>query len=82
MTDAERKHTEKQRAKRWFEDNFAGNACIMCTQLTLTLGRRFVLADTRKRDSTWHPYITVECTNCGHTLFYNAETIGVLKQKV
>lgn len=70
MTDAER-----ERAEKWFEDNFVGNACIMCTQMTLKLGLGHSVAVMHERRCAW--YISVECTNCGHTLFYNAETIGV-----
>lgn len=76
MTEAER-----QRVEQWFDDRFAGNACIMCTQLTLKLGNILSVVDTSRNDTTWHPYISVECTNCGHALFYNAVTIGVLKLK-
>lgn len=77
MTDAER-----ERAQKWFEENFVGNACILCTRLsTLKLGNILSIIDTSLDDTTWHPYITVECSVCGHTLFYNAVTIGVLKLK-
>ncbi len=72
MTDA-----EKQRAEQWFDDHFAGNACIMCTQLTLKLGYGRAIAVMHECRASW--YIVVECTNCGHTQFYNAETIGVLE---
>lgn len=72
MTEA-----EKQRAEQWFDNNFAGNACIMCTQLTLKLGYGLSIAVMHERRAAW--YIVVECTHCGYALFYNAETIGVLK---
>jgi len=71
MTEA-----EKQRAEQWFDDNFAGNACIMCTQPTLKLSHCHAIAVMHEPMAAW--YIAVECA-CGHTLFYNAETIGVLK---
>lgn len=69
---------ERQRAEQWFDDNFVGNACIMCTRLrTLKLGYGRSIAVMHERRAAW--YITVECTACGHTLFYNAATIGVLE---
>lgn len=78
MTEAER-----VRAQQWFENHFVGNACIMCSRLgTLKLGKSLSLADTSKGDTAWHLYVVVECSLCGHALFYNAETIGVLVQKL
>ena len=62
----------KQRAEQWFDDNFVGNACIMCSRLgILKLGHGLSMAVMHERRAAW--YITVECTSCGHTLFYNAE---------
>lgn len=70
---------EKDRAQQWFEDNFDGNACIMCTQLTLKLGPIHSIAVGHEPKAAW--YVVVECSECGHALFYNAETIGVLIPK-
>lgn len=79
MTGTERKRAALQ-IKEWFEDNFVGNACIMCTQLgTLKLGFIHAIAAMQESKTSW--YISVECSECGHVLFYNAETIGVLEPK-
>lgn len=75
MTDVER-----ARAQKWFEDNFVGNACIMCARLgTLRLGPIYSIAVMGESRAAW--YVAIECSVCGHTLFYNAETIGVLEPK-
>ena len=73
MTDTVRKQVEQ-----WFDDNFVGNFCIMCTSGVFKLDTRIhsIVVEGEESQPESAQYIAVKCTSCGHTLFYDGEIIG------
>ncbi|MBU1209929.1 MAG: hypothetical protein KJ587_01490 [Alphaproteobacteria bacterium] len=78
---------QKDRALAWLNQKWVGNkACPVCAQ------NHWTIADHAVTPSISHgsgliiggpsyPHALVICNNCGHTLFFNAVLMGILRDE-
>jgi hypothetical protein len=69
------------RAKAWFDKHWKEPViCPVCRSGTWTIGAYFSVIHTSTPSNplapVW-PYVQVACNTCGHTLFFNAVSMGL-----
>ena len=84
--DAKLTEEEKKDAIDWIEHRAPNLTCTVCGQKHFTIGEHavstlihggkgFILGGSA------YPQIMVICTNCGHTIHFNAVLMGIFKRE-
>ena len=90
MPDDKAKLTDEEKAQvvTWLESRWAGGlACSVCNSRQWSVADHMIAPLLMDGKSTIlatgpvYPQVMVICTNCGHTLYFNAPMMGLVKGK-
>jgi predicted nucleic-acid-binding Zn-ribbon protein len=74
-----------EKVKSWFNVHWKGSVvCPVCKNMTWTYSPHIVKAprwasDAFAAGTVAYAYLPVSCNTCGHTIFFNANTLGIMQ---
>jgi len=79
---------EKKAVIDWLTEKWGPNGeCYICKESSWSVGPHLVMPVLFSEKGFWaggpaYPHAMIVCTNCGHTVHFNAITIGLLESNI